>query len=154
LGMEQSSAEIDAHLDGCAECRSIFEEIRANSAVLREFSEEPMPRVDIRRREVWPWAMAAAAMLVIAIGLWKARPAVHVSPPAQVAIARVERPEPLRVQSPAPPLVRRHPAIVRQGIVKQGIVKSAAVEPLKVKMFTSDPDVVIYWIVEAKEGQE
>jgi hypothetical protein len=26
-------------------------------------------------------------------------------------------------------------------------------EPLKIKMLTPDPDVVIYWLIDAKEGQ-
>ena len=32
--------------------------------------------------------------------------------------------------------------------------KQMPAEPLKVKMYTSDPDVVIYWIVDRKEGIE
>jgi len=38
--------------------------------------------------------------------------------------------------------------------VKRRRAHGAAPQPLRVKMFTSDPDVVIYWIVDKKEGYE
>ena len=44
----------------------------------------------------------------------------------------------------------QHP--VRQLAVAQ--MKPSGGEPLRVRMFTSDPDVVIYWIVDKKEGYE
>jgi hypothetical protein len=55
-------------------------------------------------------------------------------PPLRVAAAPL-----LAGHGPAPQRVRKH---------------VAHAEALRVKMFTSDPDVVIYWIVDKKDGFE
>jgi hypothetical protein len=126
LGMGEEAAE---HLAVCAECRRLAEDLRLNSIALREMR--------VRPRMHWAWALAAAAAIVMAIGLGRVKPPEK--PPESAAAAKIVGPT--RTAPPAKPVKlvhkRRQPA-----------------EPLRVKMFTSDPDVVIYWIVDKKEGIE
>jgi hypothetical protein len=125
LGMGEDASE---HLTECAECRGLAEDLRLNSVALREMRIRPQWR--------WAWAMAAAAAaIVIAVGLWRATPSEK--PPERAAAAKIVGP----TRTAAAPVKR-----VRK--------KRQAAEPLRVKMFTSDPDVVIYWIVDKKEGIE
>jgi len=121
LGMGEGA---DEHLLSCAECRALAEELRLNSIALRE----------MRVRPHWQWALAAAALIVMAVGLWPFK-----KPPERAAAAKIGGPT--RQELPVLRTVKR-------------VRKRKAVEPLRVKMFTSDPDVVIYWIVDKKEGIE
>src|ERR1035438_5928648 len=55
------------HLRYCAECRAIQEELRANAIALESLRVEELPRIAVRiprRRRVFPWVAAAAAVLV------------------------------------------------------------------------------------------
>jgi hypothetical protein len=83
----------------------------------------------------WESVLAAAAAIVIAIGLWHGKPAEK--PPERAAAVKIVGP----TWTPVAP-------------VKRARKKRPPAEPLRVKMFTSDPDVVIYWIVDKKEGIE
>jgi hypothetical protein len=113
------------HLSQCAECRLLAEDLRLNAIAFREMRVRPAMR--------WAWALAAvAAAIVLSIGHWRVTPP-PVEPPQKAAAARIGRPT---------------------KTVKQVRKKRQPAEPLRVKMFTSDPDVVIYWIVDKKEGIE
>jgi hypothetical protein len=128
LGMGEDAGE---HVASCAECRWLAEELRLNSIALREMR--------VRPRVHWEWAVAAAAAIVMAIFAWKVT-GVEKLPLPPVRIAVVEKPTKAG-HGPAPHRkAKRH--------------LSPAPEPLQVKMLTSDPDVVIYWIVDQKEGSE
>jgi hypothetical protein len=124
LGMGEEAAE---HLSTCAECRALAEELRLNAVALREMRARP--------RTHWEWALAAAAAIVLTIALWPGKPPRK--PPERAAAAKIAGP----ARTPVAPVKR-----VRK--------KRPPAEPLRVKMFTSDPDVVIYWIVDKKEGIE
>jgi len=126
LGMGEDAAE---HLAACAECRLLARELRLNSVALR----------GMRVRPVMQWAMAAAAAIVMAIGLWRVRPAEK-RPPERAAAAKIG--------GPTRPVINVVP------VTRRAVKKRKPAEPLRVKMFTSDPDVVIYWIVDKKEGFE
>ena len=158
LATEQHSAEADLHLSGCAECRALNAELSANSDALREMVTEAMPSVrsavlaEVRVRNVrrsvmrWGWALAAAT-LVIAFGLSRMRAPV-VSPPA---IAKM----PPSVEAPvARPHVQAVAGRPRAGRRLESRRQPERLAPLKVQMFTSDPNVVIYWLVEPKTGSE
>ena len=114
-------------------CRWLENDLRLNARALREMRVRPGMR--------WEWALAAAAVIAMAVGIWamsaeKRFPA----PPVHVAVSapRIELPPPIaHVKHGRPHTRRREPT-----------------EPLRVKMFTSDPDVVIYWIVDRKERSE
>ncbi len=124
LGMGEDAGE---HLSECAECRLLAEDLRLNGIVFREMRVRPAMR--------WAWALAAvAAALVLSIGHWRATPPA-VEPPQKAAAAKIGRP-------------------TKTAPVKHVRKKRQPAEPLRVKMFTSDPDVVIYWIVDKKDGIE
>jgi hypothetical protein len=134
LGTGEDAAE---HLASCAECRWLAQELRLNSQAMREMK--------VRPRLHWEWALAAAAAIVMAIGLWRTKTPPK-EPPERAAAAKIGRPtrpesSARAAVSPLPP--RTHHAKRRE-----------PAEALRVKMLTSDPDVVIYWIVDKKEGYE
>ena len=124
LGMGEDAAE---HLSECAECGLLAEDLRLNAIAFREMRVRPVMR--------WAWAMAAvAAAIVLSIGRPHVTPPPE-KPPQKAAAAKIGRP-------------------TRTAPVKHVRKKRQPAEPLRVKMFTSDPDVVIYWIVDKKEGIE
>jgi hypothetical protein len=134
LGMGEEAGE---HLASCAECRWLAEELRLNAVALRDMRVRPSVR--------WEWALAAAAAIVLAVFVWKT-PRVEKLPVTAAHVA-----------APQQQLLSRFPAPTAQGDarrVKHVQRKQIPTEPLRVKMFTSDPDVVIYWIVDRKEGSE
>lgn len=135
LGMGLDAAE---HLASCAECRGLARELRLNASALGEMRV----RTEVR----WQWALAAAA-IVMAVGLWRTAPAKK---PATVKIAETRRQE---NQAPRVSPVMRAKGHSTMRATAQ-VKKRKALEPLRMKMFTSDPDVVIYWIVDRKEGSE
>jgi len=129
LGMGEDAGE---HLASCAECRGLAEELRLNTVALKEMR--------VRSSVRWEWALAAAAAIVMAVATWK--------------VTRVEKlpMQPVRVAvAAAKPLEAGHGRVALKRVRRHS---TPAAEPLRVKMFTSDPDVVIYWIVDRKEGIE
>src|ERR1035438_10405918 len=55
------------HLRDCGECRAIREDLRANAIALESLRVEELPRIAVkvpRRRRVFPWVAAAAAVVV------------------------------------------------------------------------------------------
>ncbi len=132
LGMGEDAGE---HLSSCAECRWLAEEMRLNAVALGEMR--------VRPKMYWEWALAAAAAIVLAIGLWRTP---SKKPPERTAAAKIGRPT---IQEASMSAVVAAPVKhVRR------VRKREPAEALRVKMFTSDPDVVIYWIVDRKEGFE
>jgi hypothetical protein len=127
LGMGEDAAD---HLASCAECRWLAEELRLNAVALREMRVRPRVR--------WEWALAAAAAIMMAVATWKVT-RVEKLPmqPVRLAVAAAK---PVEAGHGPAPRKKRH--------------SIPAAEPLRVKMLTSDPDVVIYWIVDRKEGIE
>ena len=113
------------HLAECPECRALAAELRLNSVAMGQMRERPVMR----------WALASAAMIAMAIGAWRIQPLPAGHGPAP-QLAKVEAPV---------TVARRHAPLAK---------KQPKFEPLKVKLLTSDPDVVIYWIVDRKEGTE
>lgn len=111
-----------------------------------------MSEVGRRRRHVWmAYAAAAAAMVVIvgAVWIWRLSRVVEKPPVARTAPH----------WAPPPPIVvPRMQAVIHAARPKRRPVQPARPvapsEPLMVKLETSDPDVVIYWIVESKGDSE
>jgi hypothetical protein len=96
-----------------------------------------------RRLARWGWALAAAAMFVIAFGIWwmeqpRTFPQIAHAPEL-AAIPATPKPAEAAIDSQTAPKNR---------------VRPKPPEITKVKMFTDDPDVVIYWLIEKKEGTE
>lgn len=128
LGMGEDARK---HLTSCSQCRLLAEDMRLNAVAMRKMRARP--------RMHWEWALAAAAALIMVLGLWRIRP--EEKPPQRAAAAKIVGPT-------------REQRAVAVAPVKHVRKRRAPVEPLRVKMFTSDPDVVIYWIVDKKEGIE
>jgi hypothetical protein len=128
LGMGEDA---DEHLASCNECRLLARELRLNSYAMRELR--------VRPRMYWALATAAAA-IVVAIGVWRT---TVVKPPERAAATKIGR-----------PTKQEQPVVASVPVVKRKQRKRVPAETLRVKMFTSDPDVVIYWIVDKKEGFE
>ncbi len=134
LGMGEDAGE---HLALCSECRGVARELRLNAVALG----------DLRRRPFGYWAVAgAAAAVLVAVGVW-------VKPEAPVIMAAHGAAPLLRQQKHVDTNVDAGRLEARATRPKTRRARKAE-EPLRVKMFTSDPDVVIYWIVDTKEGVE
>ena len=121
LAQREATAAIEEHLRECLACRSIADDLRANAAVLEELRNQELPRIEVklpRSGKVSPWAIGVAAAAAFVIGSLFPRPTPAPMPP---------HPQP----APVAPEVSAVPR-----------------EPLKIKMLTPDPDVVIYWIVD------
>lgn len=160
-----------AHLAGCASCAALAAELRAlvgRLGELRAASADAEVTADVRaavlravagdrvRRRVVPtWWLAAAALLgAIGIGLWvgtRPGPTVH----TPVAERRIQTatpapaaagPAPGRVTPELPPTL---PARVAAAPPERC---AAAVEPVLVKLVTTDPDVVFYLVPEQRSG--
>jgi anti-sigma factor RsiW len=157
LASEDTSAELDRHLAECVECRELAADLRANADAFREMTAMPLPSVSgavlaqVRRQETrrqvarWGWALAAAAAIVIGFLATRQVPVAPL-PPVVIAEAPAMEEQRQATRSPAPQVARAS---------RRQVTRSPALqEPLKVKMFTSDPDVVIYWLVDPKEGSE
>jgi anti-sigma factor RsiW len=151
VGGEIVSPEVEAHLRTCAECRGFAEELERSQAALRSLREEEAPAAalaEVRGRVLdqivsrkpswwfalrWRYALVPAAAVVVLVVALSPRPDVP-APPAPPA---------LRLAIPT--IAKSKPAPVRRPVPKPQ-------EPLLVKMFTDDPDVVIYWLIDAEGG--
>ena len=154
------------HMETCAICRALLAELALSQTALRQLRDEPLDESavaawrrgvigrieagDPKRRFVWAWALAAAVagvLLVVAMSQMTSRPI----PPAPSApsIASVMAPPPLAVVAAEP--VQPQPAVrARRPRPRPRPMPDA--EPLLVRLETSDPDVIIYWIVDKKGG--
>jgi hypothetical protein len=139
------------HLEGCAGCRQFAEEMRESQAWWKLLKLEAPPAsvvADVRwpkpgRTRHWPWMswapLAATAGLLLAVmaPLISRRP--ELAPPKlEIAMRNVEPPTMPAARAKAPVRKRR---------------RAPKAEPLLVKLVTDDPQVVIYWLVEQKEGK-
>jgi hypothetical protein len=137
------SAAVEEHLRGCTTCRALHEDLLANALVLGSLRNEELPRLGVKvpRRKhgypswhLYPWA-AAAAMFALALLVPRTPPAKSVAP--QV------------VDEPAQPPPLPIPQQARETAKVESVrVRPRKIEPLKIKMLTPDPDVVIYWLIE------
>ena len=107
----------------CPECLALMQTLSA-------LSEEQLPPLAVsvprRGRVVYPWvaAAAAAAVLILAFPhLWRSEPPAALKHPPALPAS----------QSPE--------------------IRPAKAEPLRIKILTPDPNVVIYWLVTPKEGE-
>ena len=86
---EASTAD---HLRGCAECRALQAELRANAMALSALRDDELPRVKTSvRRPAHAWIAAAAAGILLALIL-------HRSPHPQQVTAPVTRPSKVTAQ--------------------------------------------------------
>ena len=134
-GGEMDAAALE-HLCECAECRALQQEFAGNAQALAAMREVTLPA---RPKRSIPWlsiAAAAAIAAIVSLQMWQFKP----TPPRPLRL-QAERPDEVTVAIKAPP-----PAILTQAR------QAKAKQPLKIKMLTDDPDVVIYWLVDSQEG--
>jgi len=140
--------ELKHHLARCPACAALLEDLRENVVLMTELSGHAIAESEyvalraIRPRQWWKVA-AAAALFLVALGGIALKVQPEVAPPPALAQVRQWAPPPqapeVRKTVRAPvPVVAREP---------EQTAKTAS-EPMVVKLLTSDPDVVIYWIVE------
>ena len=146
LAQDEVNSELESHVAGCSSCRTLAAELQANAHVLRAMGLEAMPAVPIQIRPPqpwWKWSSAAAAVIItLSAAWWLSRP---VEPPHIVSIdVKVTG----IVSGPVPVVPSKIPETLTP--VKVPIVPVSNAEPLRVKMLTPDPDVVIYWLIEPK----
>ena len=144
LAQDESNPEAGAHVAVCPDCRSLAAELRANADAMRALGAELVPATPIRIRPPYPWwrwSSAVAAVVITCTAAWLAsRPA---KPPQIVSVdvnvtGIVQGNKVMPLPSPIPEKLTPVVASV------------ANVEPLRVKMLTPDPDVVIYWLVDSR----
>lgn len=96
-----------------------------------------------RRAAWWKWSLApgAAAAAILAVALWPRHSDVILPEPETPPVAST-------TEAPVtPPESRQPPAPVRRKTVN---LKMAEKQTEFIRLFTDDPDVVIYWSLETK----
>ena len=153
---------VERHVAACAGCQSLLGGLRGSLETLRQAHGEPVDAahyaavrarvmgqlergLDTRWRHAWVYAMVVAAV-ALTVAVWPRPPERLLAPmpPAPVApVAQVQ----VQVQ-PAEPVA--HPAPHRMRPRKLAMKSPESAEPLVVKLYTNDPNVVIYWITGSK----
>jgi len=144
-----------AHLEACAGCRALADELRVGQTLLSELRDEPledMMAANVRRRVLarlpveqagtahgyWAWALAAAVLLAAILTLpWRME--------KQAPLARVENAPPKVAEAP-PAVAKAQRPVAR----RHHRAKPQPSEPLLVQLVTDDPNIVIYWLVDPK----
>lgn len=164
---ESASAGLEEHLAGCARCREFARELDANRVALRELTVHPAAFDAVRRRVLdeiqakkrraiwWAWPAVAAAACMAIFCLVYFMPSTH--GPVATKLVQIPVKSAPRVAQAAPVTkVVRHPGVHhwRPGVARSADAARknacATCEPLTVKMLTSDPDVIIIWLVDQK----
>jgi len=151
LARDESHPEVGAHVAGCPDCRTLAAELQANAHALRALGEEVMPPLTMPAGRLpgwapwWKWTSAAAALIVtLSAAWWISRP------PEPPEIASID----VTVTGVVPATVPVKPSEIPETLspAVDPIVPVAYTEPLRVKMLTPDPDVVIYWLIDSVES--
>ena len=150
---------VEQHVADCAECQGLMSGLRQSLQLLREGHAEPIEQphfAAVRARVIsqlesesrpwwrygWAFALTAAAM---ALFLWF-RP----QPIEQLALTPLPAPSaPAVAKVPPAPIPVRRPGIKRPVHTVAAKPETPA-EPVKVKLLTDDPNVIIYWITDTK----
>ena len=142
--------EVEQHLGECSACQLLWSGVRESLAALQAAHEE-LPEAThftaVRgrvmaelertarpwRRIAWISGVTALATLVLLLAFWPARAV----PDAPRMLARIP---------PAPDVVRASPQI--RPVVRQAVAHAPRRAPLTIKLQTTDPNIVIYWIAD------
>ena len=112
------------------ECERCFDELRALQIVQAELPQADAESAPRTWRPLLRWAggLAAAAVLVVAVGLW-IRPTSTGSPPALVNVPTNRKPAPTpRGEIPAGALVAQAPSTIQQASIPQLVYQSIRLE--------------------------
>lgn len=165
LGQEEAAA-VDHHLAECAQCRETAAAYGWGLDLLRETHGEPIPEAHFaavrarvlaelgrERRPVWrrPWAWALAAAVAAVLVAWVAVPVRQPTPRIATARQAASVIAPIVSEPPAAGTPAAKPARVarvrRSPVNRQPETRSTE-EALLVKLYTDDPNVIIYWIAD------
>jgi hypothetical protein len=167
------AAAVEHHLAGCAPCRETAAAYGWGLDLLREAHREPLPEAHFAAvrarvlaelgtarqpvwRRPWAWVLAAGAAAVLAALVFApARqqpvPRIAAAQPAPPAMA------PAFSQPPAGPTrvararrIARVRSSTRESAVARQPGNGPSDEPLLIKLYTDDPNVIIYWIADRK----
>ncbi|MGA2736141.1 MAG: zf-HC2 domain-containing protein [Bryobacteraceae bacterium] len=149
-------ARIEAHLAECADCRALTEELRALLSELRSDPLEDTMVAQVRQRVMAEvsaatrrpsrlyWKLAFAAALVLAAVLaWPWHSSKH------VPVAPIARAEPSHVTPPPVNIVPARHRVVRR---RRHAPVAQSGPPLLVQFVTDNPNIVIYWLIDQKQG--
>ena len=149
------AAEVERHLGECSGCQFLWSGVRESLAVLQAAHAE-LPEAahftavrsrvlaDLHRearswrRLAWISGVAAMAALLLMLAV---RPS-SVVPQAPRILASIP---------PAPEVVKPRAEVVHQVVhrpARQLVARTSKREPLTIKLQTSDPNIVIYWIAD------
>ena len=148
--MGPKALEVEHHLGECSACQLLWSGLRESLAVLQAAHGElpaaahftavrsrVMAELERNarpwRRLAWISAVAAVAALMLVLTFWPGR-------------AVPEAPRMLASIPPAPEVVKAAPAVRRP--VRQVVAHASRRAPLTVKLQTTDPNIVIYWIAD------
>lgn len=177
LDGEQATPALQAHIDVCAECRELLEELRADQSLLREPPEVPQGIVATRvlrqivRRRLTPYIPSAIAAALFACALLIPRYYKYtapVDPPPAPQQQRAAAP-PMEAPVPVPQLAapRHHRPTVARAVPRSAdpdklmasleamlepasTAVASADTPVLITTQTADPDVVIVLVPERK----
>ncbi len=144
--------DVERHLGECSACQSLWSDVRESLAVLQAAHAEVPSAAHFTavrsrvmaelersaqpwRRLAWISGVGVAAALLLMFALWPSPRAVPQAPRMLASIP----PAPL-VANKAAPAVRRP--------VRQVVAHARSRTPLTVKLQTTDPNIVIYWIAD------
>ncbi|MGH9646150.1 MAG: anti-sigma factor family protein [Bryobacteraceae bacterium] len=142
LAQNENDTEVDAHLAGCPGCRSLSDELRSNAHAMSAMSEEIIPVAPVRLPALqpwWRWTSAAASVIITLGAAWMVS-----RPPKPPHIASID----VNVTGILPKAEVPYVKAEIPTKLTPAILPAANTEPLRVKMLTPDPDVVIYWLVD------
>jgi hypothetical protein len=167
------AAAVEAHVAGCSGCQALLAGLRHSLNLLQETHREPLDEAHFAAvrsrvlariasepkpwwRRYWVYACLVAAAAALVLTHLPSEPPRY--PSSSTPLAAVP-PKPLpEMSTPLTPTVRAGRKRVRLAAAPQtsgrkpstATTRPALVEPLLVKLITDDPDVVIYWITDAK----
>jgi anti-sigma factor RsiW len=172
--------EVEVHVLSCGGCREVVEELRETQSLFKGIRQEtvsPQALAHLRTRVLgqvaarnlrpswgrWVYALAGVAFVVaVAVGVGRSHtyrtPLVQQviqqqspelqSPPFKGGVARSAEVV-INEQPPRPRPRRVHPSLERRGLGEP----QKSMEPPKetmVKLYTDDPNIVIYWLIDQK----
>jgi len=171
--------EIDSHLVACDACRDVAVALRESQAVFKTLRQDAVSAAalaSVRSRVLaevnasgfrgtwarWIYAVSGAVLALIVGAVWAAYkqlepPAVEFStkfqPPAVPAVAgmvpEAAVPKPVPVRKPTSRPSRARPA---DRVIVAAQPEARPAKPLLMKLFTDDPNIVIYWLLDDSGG--
>ena len=163
IAAESGAPEVRAHVEICKLCREFGEQIILDRALLKSFDPPSAAALGEVRRNVmaqvarersrrnWLWPAFATATAACLLLIWAVTMRNLANEPIQL-------PRPVLAMATPPPNWQVH-AVARHAVVRRIVrrrrpapLMAQSSEPLTIKMFTKDPNIVVIWLVDQKKG--